>query len=310
MNTNLEHRFAQITASLDATVGIALHHMESGQQVMFNADDLFVLASVVKVPVLVEAFAQLRDNRLRLHDRWSLEPAAKDLGSGILAELDDGLSLTVRDLLTLMTVISDNTATDMLMERLGIDNISHRMHSLGLKHIHVSRTLHDIFADMLPSADADQDRAALARWEMEYGVRKDGFAYRLGPDNNVASPRDMTRLMAMIFRGELLDRAACDSMLEILLKQQLNDRLPRFLPAGTKVAHKTGTLSGVRNDIGVIYVSEHSHIALSVFIRWDHDSVRTDPLRCWKRFTQLDTAMGQIALAAFQTYASPQGNQK
>jgi beta-lactamase class A len=303
VNADLECRVAEITQQLDATFGIALRHLQSGEEIMVNADDLFVLASVVKVPVLVEAFAQLREGRLRLDDRWSLDHARKDLGSGILAELDDGLPLTVRDLLTLMTVISDNTATDMLLDRLGIQNVDQRMHALGLEHIHVSHTLHEIFADMLPSADASQDRAALARWEMEHGVRKDGFAYRLSSDNNVASPRDMTRLMEMIFRAELLDRAACESMLEILLKQQFNDRLPRFLPAGTRVAHKTGTLSGVRNDTGVIYVSENSHIALTVCIRWDHDSVRTDPLHSWERFVQLDSAMGQIALAAYKAYA-------
>lgn len=307
MNTDLEGRLAEITEAVDATFGIALRHIESGEEVMANADDLFVLASVVKVPVLVEAFAQLRDNRLHLEDRWTHSHAAKNLGSGILVELDDGLALTVRDLLTLMTVISDNTATDMLMERLGVDNINKRMQGLGLEHIHVSRMLREIFVDMLPSADAGQDRAALARWETEHGVRREGFAFIPGPENNVASPRDMTRLMEMIFRGELIDRAACDAMLEILLRQQLNDRLPRFLPAGVQVAHKTGSLSGVRNDTGVIYAGEHSHIALTVFIRWDHDAVRKDPVRRWERYIELDTAMGKIALAAYEAFAGRDG---
>jgi beta-lactamase class A len=304
VNTSLERRFVEITQPLDATFGIALRHIERGEEVMVNADDLFVLASVVKVPILVEAFAQLRTDRLRLEDRWSLGHATKALGSGILADLDDGVFLTVRDLLTLMIVVSDNTATDLLLDRLGIQNVDERMHSLGLKQIHVSHTLREIFADMLPSADASQDRAALARWEMEHGVHKNGFAYLLSPSNNVASPSDMTRLLEMIYRGELLDRAACESMLEILLKQQFNDRLPRFLPAGTKVAHKTGTLSGVRNDAGVIYAGKDSHIAVSVFVRWDYDSVRTDPIQSWEHFVQLDSAMGQIGLAAFQAYTN------
>lgn len=303
MSSELSSRVADIIQSHDATFGIALRHIELRQEVMVNADELFVLASVVKIPILVEAFAQEREGRLRLQDRWTLHHNVKDLGSGILAKLDDGLPLTVRDLLTLMTIISDNTATDILLERLGVENVDARIHALGLEHLHVAHTLHEIFADMLPSADADQDRAALARWEMEHGVRRDGFAYALSPANNVASPRDMTRLLEKIFLGEVIDRAACDAMLEILLDQQLNDRLPRLLPAGTLVAHKTGTFSGVRNDAGIIYVGEQSHIAMSVFTRWDEDAVRQDPVRNRERSIELDSVFGQLGLAAYQAYA-------
>jgi beta-lactamase class A len=93
-------------------------------------------------------------------------------------------------------------------------------------------------------------------------------------------------------------------MLEILLKQQLNDRLPRFLPAGTKVAHKTGTFSGVRNDTGIIYAGEQSHVALTVFARWDYDAIRSDRVLSWERFTQLDTAFGRIGLGGlYYAYA-------
>ena len=124
---------------------------------------------------------------------------------------------------TLMTVISDNTATDLLMRRLGIDAIAERMRRLGLAGIHVVHTIGEIFADMLPSADPDQDRAALAAWEAANGVRRDGFAYSLGPDNNVGTPRDMARLLEMIVTGVALDRQGCDAMLDILHAQQLRD---------------------------------------------------------------------------------------
>jgi beta-lactamase class A len=156
---------------------------------------------------------------------------------------------------------------------------------------------------MLPNPDPSQDRHALARWEAEHGVRRDGFSYSLGPDNNVSAPRDLTRLMEMIFKGELLDRDACDSILDIMLKQQLNDRLPRFLPAGTRIPHKTGTFSGVRNDCGIIYVNDNTHVVVTTLATWDQDSVRRDRVADWRRSIEIDTALGQIALAAYETFA-------
>jgi len=300
---DLETKIRTIVAESGAQIGVALRHIETGQEVMIDADCLFPLASVVKVPILVEAFRQLGEDRLRLGDRWTLDQEGKNLGSGVLTFLDNGLAPTVRDLITLMIIISDNTATDLLMTRLGLKAIDDTIHTAGLENIHVARTLKEIFADMLPSADPAQDRTQLARWENQHGVNKNGVAYHLGPDNNVASPRDMTRLVEMIFKGEILDRAACDGMLEILLKQQLNDRLPRFLPAGTKFAHKTGTFSGVRNDTGIIYAGDASHVALTVFVRWDYDAIRADRVRSWERFTQLDTAFGLIGLAAYEAFA-------
>lgn len=299
----LQTRVEAIIRASDAHMGVAIRHIESGQEVMIEADTPVPLASVVKIPVLVEAFRQLGEGRFRLDDRWPLEPRHKALGSGILCQFDEGLTPTVRDLLTLMIIISDNTATDMVMERLGIEAIDRTVHELGLKDTHVAHTLSEIFADMLPSPDPNQDRYALARWEAEHGVRRDGFSYSLGSDNNVGTPREMTRLLEMIFRAEIFTREACDAILEILLKQQLNDRLPRFLPPGTRIAHKTGTFSGVRNDCGLIYINSQSHVAVTVLSTWDHDAVRRDPVAAWKRAVELDTAMGYIGLAAYEAFA-------
>jgi beta-lactamase class A len=300
--SDLSARLLQIVKDSHAHLGVALRHLESGEEVMIDADTPVPLASVVKVPVLVETFRQLSEGRFSLSDRWPLEPRYKALGSGILTQFDEGLQPTVKDLITLMIIVSDNTATDIIMEYLGIESIDLTMHQLGLVNTHVAHTLREIFADMLPSPDADQDPFALARWENEHGVRRDGFSYHLGADNNVSTPREMTYLMEMIYKGEVLNRAACDAMLEILLKQQLNDRLPRFLPAGTRIAHKTGTFSGVRNDSGILYVNDHSHVVITTLATWDYDAVRRDRMTAWQRFIEIDTAMGLIALAACEAF--------
>lgn len=298
----LAERVAAAVDASGADVGVLIRHVESQQEVAQRADLPVPLASVVKIPVLVEAFHQVRAGTIGLDERWELSSDVKALGSGVMTLLDDGLSPTVRDLLTLMTVISDNTATDLLMHRLGVGAIDERMRLLGLDGIHVAHTIGEIFVDMLPSADPHQDRAALAVWEAAHGVRRDGFAYSLGPDNNVGTPRDLARLVELIVTGEALDRPGCDAMLEILHGQQLNDRLPRFLPAGVRMAHKTGTFSGVRNDCGVIVGDGRGHVVIAMLTSWDHDAVRTDPRAERRRALEIDDAFGEIGLAAYQTF--------
>src|SRR5690606_4088093 len=125
--------------------------------------------------------------------------------------------------------------------------------------------------------DPTQDLYELSKEEAESdGPPRGTFVYELTPENNIGTPRDLTRLAQLIFEGQTPDRETSDGILDILLQQQLNDRLPRLLPTGTRVAHKTGTLSGIRNGSGVIYASDTSHIAISVFTRWDDAAVWND----------------------------------
>lgn len=298
----LQDQIQQVIDATGAKFGVALRHLEGGEELMIDADSYYVLASVFKVPVLVEAFFQIHEDRLSLDERLTLHTADKNLPSGVLTFFEDGLTPTVRDLLTLMIIISDNTATDMMMKRLGKENIAARLRAVGLAHIHVPLTVREIFDSLLPNADPTQDLHALDREAHRAGPRKDSLAYRLTPENNVATPRELTQLMRLIYEGGLPDRAAGDGALGILLQQQLNERLPRFLPPGTRVAHKTGTLSGVRNDSGILYVRDDSHVALTVFTQWDDQKVWDDPRAAWRQTVAIDTAIGEIGRLAFDAY--------
>ncbi len=205
----------------------------------------------------------------------------------------------MRDLLTLMIIISDNTATDMVMNRLGAGSVTRTMHSLGLTDIHVPMTIRQIFDDLLPSADPTQDMLALATAPRN----RTGRSYSLGPDNDVGTPAALTELLARIWRGELVSRASCNAMLEILLKQQLNDRLPRYLPPGTRCAHKTGTLPGIRNDSGISYASGASHVAVTLFSRWDDAAVADDPIANKETPIAIDSAFGRIGRLLYDTFS-------
>lgn len=296
---SLESDIRNITANSGAEMAVSALHLESGQRFDVDAERVYPLCSVLKIPVLVEAFRQIEEGIFTLDDRWQLTTAEKNLPSGILVFFDDGLSPTVRDLLTLMIIISDNTATDMVMHRLGEGSVTRTMHDLGLTDIHVPLTIRELFDDLLPSSDPTQDMLALA-----VGPRnREGISYSLGPDNDTGTPSALTDLLARIWRGETVSRAACDAMLAILIKQQLNDRLPRYLPPGTPCAHKTGTLPGIRNDSGIIYASENAHVAVTVFSRWDDEAVSDDPIARSEQPTAIDTAFGRIGRLLYDTFS-------
>ena len=296
---SLESDISRIIDNSGAEMGLSALHLESGQRIDVDAGRVFPLCSVLKIPVLVEAFRQIEEGLFTLDDRWQLTTAEKNLPSGILVFLDDGLAPTVRDLLILMIIISDNTATDMVMNRLGAGSVTNTMQSLGLTDIYVPMTIRQIFDDLLPSADPTQDMLALATAPRN----RTGRSYSLGPDNDVGTPAALTELLARIWRGELVSRASCNAMLEILLKQQLNDRLPRYLPPGTRCAHKTGTLPGIRNDGGIIYASGTSHIAVTLFSRWDDAAVADDPIANKETPIAIDSAFGRIGRLLYDTFS-------
>ncbi|MDE0182493.1 MAG: class A beta-lactamase-related serine hydrolase [Caldilineaceae bacterium] len=294
----LESDIRQIIESSGAEMGVSARHLESDRRIELDAGRVFPMCSVLKIPVLVEAFRQIEEGRFALDDRWKLTTAEKNLPSGILVFFEDGLTPTVLDLLTLMIIISDNTATDMVMHRLGEGSVTRTMHSLGLTDIHVPMTIREIFDDLLPSGDPTQDMLALATAPRN----RDGRCYSLGADNDVGTPAALTELLARIWRGEIVSRAACDAMLRILLKQQLNDRLPRYLPPGTRCAHKTGTLPGIRNDSGIIYAGENAHLAVTVFSHWDDEAVADDPIANKETPIAIDSAFGRIGRLLYDAF--------
>jgi beta-lactamase class A len=297
---NLLSEIKSTIASVDAEISLFAYHIESGEEININGDRVYPLASVLKVPVLVEAFRQIGEGRFSLDDRFELTVAEKNLPSGVLTFFDDGLQPTLRDLLTLMIIISDNTATDMVMHRLGVESINRTMHGLGLTEIHVPITIRQIFDDMLVSADPTQDLLALDKQPRNL----DGVAFSLGPDNDTGTPRALTRLLTMIYKAEILDRAACDGMLAILRKQQLNDRLPRYLPPGTPCPHKTGTLGPIRNDSGIIYANDSSHIAVTIFTRSTATIPEDDLIAKRAHTTAVDDAFGRIGRLLYDHFQS------
>lgn len=208
-------------------IGVAARHVESGLAYERNADEEFESASVIKIAVLTEAMTGVREGRIDLSERWTLIEPRKGSESGWLRFFDPGLAPTWNDLTTLMVGPSDNTATNAWIERLGIDVINARMRSLGFEHIRL--------LSLLPWLDPSVEGP---RWkDLKFGV---------------VTPREVADWFVRVARGELLDAESSRRIFRYLDNAPSRARIARRFSSAALWAGKTGTMSGVRNDSGIL----------------------------------------------------------
>ncbi len=243
----LDSAIERITRSVNATWGIYAKSIETGEEIAIDADRQMDTMSVIKIPLMVEAFQQIKDGKFTLADKYTLTKEDILPGTGIMRSLDSGAVLTVKDLITLMIIVSDNTATDVLYRKVGgVEAVNRRMDALGLPKTRApapSRAWFDALRAS-PSA-AEFHRAA----KTPYGL---------------STPREIGLLLERMERGTLVDKAASDEMLQILRGQVYRSRIPRLV-SGFRIPHKTGDfLPYIANDVGVLE-SQGATVVLSVF---------------------------------------------
>lgn len=235
-------------------VGVAAKHLETGDCIYHDADTVFFTASTLKVPLLVELYRQVDAGVIDVDERIDLTDALRVPGSGVLKELAGGLRPTVHDLAMLMIIISDNTATDILYNRVGRDNINHTMRQLGLTHTHIPMTCRELLYSItgleVENPAHTYQLASNRLKKREFVLEGDGFSE---DKSDVSSPNDMCRLLELIYEGDILSTRSRESVLDILKRQQLSTVIPHALPPGTAVAHKTGSYHSVRCDVGIVF---------------------------------------------------------
>jgi beta-lactamase class A len=263
------------------------------------------MASTFKIPILATFFTQLSEGKFSLDKRIALKQEDKSMGSGILPYFEAGVQPTILDLATLMMIISDNTATDMVIDFVGGPQvIEDYMHALGLNNIYFKLNCKALLKALFPDHLSDLPVEEIRAWSDQNDILRDGLAFSRESDNDVSTANDMNKLLHKIYSGELFDGDAKKTALDILFKQQFNTRLSRFLPNGTKVAHKTGTIGGIRNDSGIIYISDSNHVILTLFTEWDEAPYWNKPEEHHQRVFEVETAMGKIGRRVFDTYQS------
>lgn len=245
-------------AGFSGKVGLSAKNLDTGEQILVNEDQVFATASSAKIWMLVELFRQVEEEKVALANRIPLREENRVLGLGILRDLEPGVEFTLRDLATLMITVSDNTATNMLIDLLGIDNIRRTMSDLGLKN---SRLNNKIDFDLIvPDARA-------------FGE---------------ASPADFATLMELIARHQILSPASCEAIIGIMGRNQHLDFAPRWLPYNPLakelgfqqdivVANKPGAVTGVRTDVLLVRQPSVSYVAAIMTAgcrdeRWNADN--------------------------------------
>lgn len=218
-------------SSVSGAMGFVAFDMKNRDRFAINENLLFPQASAIKIPILMEVFKQAHEGKLRLNDMRWVEKKMQVGGSGILVELGDRTSqLSVRDLCVLMIVLSDNTATNMLIELVGMKNINTTLASLGFVQTKVQRVM--------------LDQAASARG-----------------DENLSTPAEASRIMEMLFKGEFINRAVCDDILSILKKSKPNvGAIQSGVPSNVPVVFKPGGIAGVHTEWAIVYAQDLPYV--------------------------------------------------
>ena len=243
--SKLQDKITDIDRHLDGVMGVAIRDLSSGETFLLHGDDVFPQASSIKIAVLAELYDQEQRGRrgesgvARLADLYTMRSEDLVPDSSIMGGLTPGVSrVTNRDLATMMVAVSDNSATNVLIDRVGMPNVERMLTSLGLKNTHLQRKMMDIAA-------ARQGR------------------------ENISTPREMMTLLDAIYRNKLFDKELTADFFKVLSTPK-DSSIPKLLPNDVTIANKPGELEAVRNDSGIIFVPNRPFI-LCVMTTYLHD---------------------------------------
>jgi beta-lactamase class A len=228
----LEERIAAINRRLDGVLGVAILDLTNGRQYLLHGDEVFPQASSIKVPLLLELYHQSQNNaegQAKLTDLYTVNTSDLVPDSDILLGLTPGVTrLTNRDLATMVMAVSDNSATNILIDRVGMDKVNQLMDRLDLKKTRLRRKMMDLKA------------------------AKEGR-------ENVSTPQEMMLLFEAIYREKVLNKTTTEEFLKVLSTHKESAML-RGLPEGVRAANKPGALEGVRNDSGIIFAQNRPFV--------------------------------------------------
>ena len=216
--------------SLNGVLGVATIDLTSGRVFVYQGDAVFPTASSIKIPIMIQVFRDQRARKFSFTDKVTMGPKDNAGGSGgpLQKALDRGtVTLTVRDLLEDMIQYSDNSATNKLIDMVGLDRVNALIHEFGLEHTQLRRKMMDI--------------AAAARG-----------------DENVSTPLEMVRIVRLIYENKAADAESCKDMLAVM--KRVDAYMRPVIPGNIEVASKPGDLDGVRTETGLVYLPKRPFI--------------------------------------------------
>ena len=241
----LESQIRDVDRNLDGVMGVAIEDLTTGQKFYLREDEVFPQASSIKVTVLAELYHQAQlssegaPGKAKLTDVYTVDPKDLVQDSDIMLGLTPGVTrLTNRDLATMMVAVSDNSAANVLIDRVGMGNVNALLESLGLTHTRLRRKMMDLKA-------ASEGR------------------------ENISTPREMMALLEAIYRGKVLNQQMTDEFFKMLSTHK-DSAISRDLPEGVRSADKPGELEGVRTDSGIVFAENRPYV-ISVMTTYLHN---------------------------------------
>ena len=227
--TEWKKEIKKIISQVEGSVCINFYDLNENNGFSIDGDKKVLSASMIKLLILAELMKKISENKFSLSDIITITSSMKTGGDGVLKELNTGHHFTLKELATLMIIISDNQATNILIDFLGMENINLLGKELGLKETFLGRKM------------------------MDAEARKNGY-------DNYTCADDISSLLKLIYQEKLINEEASQLMLDILLRQQQGERLQRYLPSDIKIAHKCGDLDNLENDGGIIWTGNKAYI--------------------------------------------------
>jgi beta-lactamase class A len=260
----LEKSILDIDRALDGVMGVAIVDLTDGHKYLLHANDVYPQASSIKICVLAELYRQAQQGKLKLTDLYTVNAADLVQDSDIMGGLTPGVTqITLRDLATMMVAVSDNSATNVLIDRVGMDNVNAFLKAQGLRDTRLRRKMMDLKA------------AAEGR-------------------ENVSTPNEMLNLLQALYRDEILNKEMTADFFEVLSTHK-DSWIPRDLPDDLRIADKPGALEGVRNDSGVIFVDKRPYVlcVMTTYLHRERDgeeAISNISLAAWRMFDRLARA--------------------
>lgn len=246
-----------VQQSVKGIFGVMVQDLDSEATLTYHHQDVFPTASTMKTPLIYALYKLAEEGEIDLAERVNLDPQDRVPGSGVLQHLDPGLQPTVRDLAELMIIVSDNYSTDLLYKMVGAERLAGIVQGLGLNQTALPHTTWQILCLMAGADPGDQtlSYADLRSLLRESGNASDERAATPIDKTDRSSPEDMVKLLSSIEDGDGISQASRDAIIDIHKHQNFNTMIPARLPdnPGIEVAHKTGSVTGVRNDVGIVY---------------------------------------------------------
>jgi len=274
----LEREITRLSKVSGGVVGVTAIHLETGRRVSLNGAERFPMASTFKVPIAVQLLTRVDKGEVKLDQMIEIKQSDLHPGSGTLADLFNkgGLAISVRNLMELMLLISDNSATDVLLRTAGgAEAVTSRMRSLGIEGINVNRSTAELIANWVGVSNLPpEDQWNPALFQIAFAAVKPeeqkAAAKKFESDpRDTSTPDGMAALLERINRKDLLKPESAELLLDIMRRCRTGEaRLRGLLPQGTEIAHKTGTIGASTNDVGIITLPANaSHVAIAVFVK-------------------------------------------